>query len=75
METHQVGETAGKVWQHLAKTGPTFLTELPKAVGAGTEMTLMAIGWLAREDKIRFERKGKDVHVLLDDREGQMPGP
>ena len=64
MDTHEIGETAGRVWQHLAKAGPTFFKDVPKAVGVGNEMSLMAIGWLAREHKVLFETKGKETRVL-----------
>ncbi len=71
MDPHLIGETAGRGWQQLAKSGPALLKDLPKAVGAGNEMALMAVGWLAREDKVLFERKGKEIQVSLTERERQ----
>lgn len=75
MDTLAIGETAGRVWQHLATAGPAHLKDLAKAIGAGNEMSLMAIGWLAREDKILFERKGKEIHVRLTERERKTLAP
>lgn len=65
MDTQQVGETAGRVWQHLAKGGPSLLKDLPKAVGTAGEIVVMAVGWLAREDKVLFQKKGKEIQVQL----------
>lgn len=64
-----IGETAGRIWQHLSKSGPTSTKDLPKTVGADRDLVLMALGWLAREEKLKFERTAKDVVVMLTDEE------
>ena len=69
MDTSLIGETAGRVWQHLAKSGPTSLKDLPKAVGTERDAVLMAIGWLAREGKITLEKTGKDIRARLTEAE------
>ena len=65
----EIGETAGRIWQHLAKSGPTVIKDISKSVGVDRELALMALGWLAREEKVKFETKGKDVVVSLTDGE------
>jgi hypothetical protein len=59
----QVGETAGLVWNTLSAKGPLTLPALRKQVKAPTDSVLMAIGWLAREDKLCLQQKGR-VQVL-----------
>ena len=50
-----IGETAGEVWKALVEKGPMTFAKLVKAVGAPRDVVMLAIGWLAREDKINFE--------------------
>ena len=69
MDTSLIGEIAGRVWQHLAKSGPAALKDLPKAVGTERDVVLMAVGWLAREGKTAFEKTGKDVRIRLTEAE------
>lgn len=51
----QIGEAAGQVWKTLAAKGPLSLTKLVKEADVPRELTLQALGWLAREDKLIFE--------------------
>ena len=60
-----IGQDAGKVWEHLSDNGATKLNQLPKGVGISQLRVERALGWLAREDKIRFETKGKAVFVSI----------
>ena len=55
----QVGETAGRVWSVLQEKGPLSLNALKKQVKAPGDVVLMSIGWLAREDKLVLEQKGR----------------
>lgn len=59
----QVGETAGRVWSVLQDKGPQSLNSLKKLIKAPADVVLMSIGWLAREDKVVVEQKGR-VQVL-----------
>jgi len=65
MDLLELGEAAGKVWQGLARHGPTLSKNLPPALGLESILVHMALGWLAREGKITFERKGGDLLVAL----------
>lgn len=60
-----IGETAGKVWRHLAAEGEQPLTTLPTAIGEPTDRVQMAVGWLAREGKIQVRSEGGQVRVGL----------
>jgi Winged helix-turn-helix domain (DUF2582) len=57
-----IGETAGKVWDFLNQKGESNIIQLMQGVEADAGLILQAIGWLAREDKIRIEKKG--VYVI-----------
>jgi len=61
----QIGETAGTVWHVLSENGPLTMTNLVKMVGQPQSAVMLAVGWLAREDKIHFEDKGRTRVVSL----------
>ena len=61
----QVGETAGLVWSALSAKGPMSLPALKKQVRAPADSVLMAIGWLAREDKLSLQQKGRTQVLCL----------
>ena len=59
-----VGETAGKVWHFLKENGEKSVTQL-KEVENNQLLLNLALGWLAREDKVNLEKKGNVVKVTL----------
>jgi Winged helix-turn-helix domain (DUF2582) len=61
----QIGETAGAVWETLAKEGPLTFAALMEEVNAPQSLFFMAIGWLSREDKVQFESANGDYVVRL----------
>lgn len=64
---HQIGEIAGKVWIFIKQNGESNLNQLKTGIKADPNLILQAIGWLAREDKIRIEKKGRFVTYALKD--------
>jgi len=60
-----IGETAGKVWRLLNENGETRLSQLKRGVEADPNLILQAIGWLAREDKLRIDKNGRYVTYSL----------
>jgi hypothetical protein len=60
-----IGDTAGKVWRFLEGKGEANLSQLKKGVAADPNLILQAIGWLAREDKLRVEKKGRFTTYAL----------
>ena len=60
-----IGETAGKVWIFLNQKGEANIIELMQGVEADAGLILQAIGWLAREDKLRIEKKGQYIIYSL----------
>jgi len=60
-----IGEYAGRVWQALKEKSPQNLAALEKAASLKEQWLYLALGWLAREDKVAFEEKGKIIMVSL----------
>ena len=67
----QIGETAGKLWSAIGEKQSILLDNLPKIADGNKTIANLALGWLAREDKVKFERKGKVVSVSLTEREAE----
>ena len=61
----EIGKTAGKVWHILNKRGPMSPAKLTTEVKASRDVAMQAIGWLAREEKILIEDKGRSRVVSL----------
>ena len=61
----QIGETAGKVWKFLEQKGEANLTQIKRGVKADPNLILQGIGWLAREDKLRIEKKERFITYSL----------
>ncbi len=55
----EIGEAAGKVWNFLSKNPQGTFDEIYKSLDIDPKLFCMAVGWLAREDKIAFEGAGK----------------
>ncbi|HIF01490.1 MAG TPA: hypothetical protein EYG03_06965 [Planctomycetes bacterium] len=60
-----IGTAAGVVWGFLNDNGSTSLTALTKGTDLPKELALQAIGWLAREDKIVFEKTLRGRLIVL----------
>ncbi|MCC6126547.1 MAG: winged helix-turn-helix domain-containing protein [Pirellulales bacterium] len=50
-----IGQTAGIVWQRLSENGPMSAAKVIKVVGEPRDAVMLALGWLAREDKLAIE--------------------
>ena len=60
-----IGETAGVLWRILSEDGQMTITKLVKAADEPRDTVMMALGWLAREDKICIEGSGNSRKVSL----------
>ena len=65
MLINQVGEAAGNIWHTLDEEGPLSITALKKQIEAPDAVFYMALGWLAREDKLNIEPEGRSYRVQL----------
>lgn len=59
------GVNAGKVWSLLDEQGRQNIKDVKKATKLTDKNLYAALGWLAREGKIKLEEKDKDVFVSL----------
>lgn len=64
MLTTKIGENAGLIWQAL-QGGALTTKALAKATKLKVADMNMALGWLARENKIAFEENETEVSVCL----------
>ena len=64
---HEIGIAAGKIFRFLDKNKGTPLPYRKSKSGADVKGPLFdhAIGWLAREEKLHFERKRNGVMISL----------
>lgn len=61
----KIGEVAGEVWDFLEDNGETSVSAVTKGVDAPGTKVYMAVGWLAREDKLEFVDKKRGNAVRL----------
>ena len=62
---NQIGASAGAVWKYLNEHSEAKPSDIKKTLKLNDDMLWMAIGWLAREDKLVIKSKGKAVQVSL----------
>jgi len=62
-----IGDYAGKVWKFLNDNGPSSITKVATETGLSKNDIHRAIGWLAREEKISIEQKGRTETLALAD--------
>jgi len=62
-----IGETAGKIYRCLLSDPgkPLPLSQVRRLIGGRTLVFHMAIGWLARENKLSFSARGRAELVAL----------
>lgn len=60
-----IGNTAGQVWEYLSNNDEATLASLKKDLSLKSDEATLALGWLAREDKVEFTKKGASVKVRL----------
>jgi Winged helix-turn-helix domain (DUF2582) len=58
-EITEIGVAAGKIWHYLDTNGASSTTKVSTETGLGKNDVQRAIGWLAKEDKLAVELKGR----------------
>jgi Winged helix-turn-helix domain (DUF2582) len=61
----EIGDCAGKVWRYLEEHGDSSAEEVTKALKLKESLASLALGWLAREDKLEIEQVGKTLKLSL----------
>jgi len=65
MVAHRIGEKAGRIWHTLAAEGQPRVSALKKRLDASDPLIYMALGWLAREDKLELEPEARTFRIRL----------
>lgn len=60
-----IGATAGKIWHFLGENGPATANKISQALAADTKLTHLALGWLAREDKLTIDHSRRSAVFSL----------
>jgi hypothetical protein len=61
----QIGKNAGQIWQYLDDSQVSSVFEIMKVLSMEKQDVLMALGWLARENKIYFLGEKKDCKIMI----------
>ncbi len=68
----KIGEMAGRVWETLGEKEEVAVSRLPQILKEKGEIVYQALGWLAREGKIDFQRKEGKTFVSLNHEEREI---
>ncbi|MBF6648599.1 MULTISPECIES: winged helix-turn-helix domain-containing protein [unclassified Methylobacter] len=63
--SYTIGEAAGKIWRYLEENGPASVSKVTSETGISKNDIQRAIGWLAKEDKLSIEMKGRAETLSL----------
>jgi hypothetical protein len=61
----QIAECAGRIVGVLSRVHQANLLQLSEHLPDRSTLIYQAIGWLAREGRIRYERHGNQVYIRL----------
>lgn len=65
MQVDAIGEAAGRVWKALGSKDRVAVGTLTKSLKAESALVQLALGWLARENKVELKREGRNLYVSL----------
>ena len=61
----EIGIVAGDIWHYLDQHNSCTLSDLISGIDKNRNVTLMSLGWLAREGHVVLEETGKDYKITL----------
>ena len=62
----RIGRAAGQIWHCVEKEGGTAsLAKVRDKTKLDTETIYLGLGWLAREDKVAIEKRGRSLRISL----------
>jgi len=61
----EIGRIAGEIWHLLKDRGEMSLSGVVMALNTTQSTAYMALGWLAREDKVEFVKKRRGIVARL----------
>ena len=61
----EIGFSAGEMYNYLNSKGESSFSKMKKELDLKGNFADLALGWLAREDKVSISKKGTSVSVKL----------
>lgn len=61
----EIGIVAGDIWHFLDEHGEVMMSALLKGIERPRDITLMSLGWLAREGHVILQQIGSDYKINL----------
>jgi hypothetical protein len=61
----EIGEAAGRIWRYLTQYEAVTLRQLQRGTTLPERLLLMGVGWLAREEKLRFVQERRILKLAL----------
>lgn len=66
LTVEEIGHAAGEIWGALSTgNGGVTVASLKKSVDAPADLVMLALGWLAREDKVAIDASGRTPTISL----------
>lgn len=60
-----IGINAGTIWQYLSEKDRLSIKEIEELTNYKESFILLALGWLSRENKIKFSNDNNNMYVEL----------
>lgn len=61
----EIGIVAGEIWHFLDERKESALSAIVKGIERDRDITLMSMGWLAREGHVILTKEGNDYKIVL----------
>jgi len=72
MYKNDIGINAGVIWRLLSEKGELSIREIGELTNFREAFIYLALGWLSRENKIRFSEKNGVVYAELNQIASEM---
>jgi len=63
--TERIGFAAGEIWKYLSENGESSPIKIKANLGMSNTMLYLALGWLAREDKVSIRQLEYSYRISL----------
>jgi hypothetical protein len=61
----EIGIVAGEIWHYLDGHGEAAFSNVVSGIDRPRDLTLMSLGWLAREGHVIVRQEGNELWVAL----------
>ena len=69
----RIAECAKRIWTLLEDTREVNILRLSEVLGERSVIAYQALGWLARDRKVRYEQRGSQVFISRHDERASPP--